>query len=184
MRAWLCRTAFLFCAGALPGSAYAVDPILMFLIGAARQALEARATASVQAAPASGAAAKNYPGTTVEPDQLRQLIDASFGYLSERQRAEVFDSLHAALMDPKNAPRRAALIEYFADRALAVRAAQLRLAQLSAREKQALATQFRQAIAELPDEERKQLFALLDNGLLPLPADLNQLLLAELSAAK
>jgi len=184
MHAWLCRTVFLFCAGTLSGSVHAVDPILMFLIGAARQVLESQAAGPVPAPPSSSAELSHYPGTPVEPGQLRKLIDESFVYLSERQRADVFDSLHATLLDRKNAGRRAALIEYFVDRALAVRAAQLRLAQLSAREKQGLAAQFRLEIAELPDEERKQLFALLDQGLLPLPADLNRLLLAELSAAK
>ena len=151
----------------------------MFLISMARNLIENHAAR----APAANAApmpevSRVYPGTTVEPDQLRRLIDDSFLYLSDRQRAEIFDSLHAALVDPKNAAVRGTMIDFFVNKALTVRAAQLQLAQLSRRDKERLAGEFGKEIASLPAEERSQLGELLRQGLLPIPSDLNQLLLA------
>jgi len=125
---------------------------------------------------------KVYQGTTVEPDHLRRLIDDSFPYLSDAQRKEIFASLNEALADPKNATMRATLIEYFIDRALTVRAAQMKLAELSWREKQQLAGEFRKELATLSDEDRTQLGELLRSGMLPVPTDLNQLLLAAFDA--
>ena len=121
-----------------------------------------------------------YPGTTVEPAHVRRLIDEGFSYLSRGQRDEVFESLHASLMDPKNAAVRASMIEYFADRALAMRAAQDRLASLSGSEKSRLAAEFRQEVADLPPEEASQLADLLRRRVLPVPRDLNDMLLSEL----
>ena len=121
---------------------------------------------------------KVYPGTTVEPDVLRQLIDDSFMYLSGGQRQEIFDALHAALLNPKNAAVHGTMIEYFAEKALTVRAAQLKLAQLPWREKQRMAEEFKSELAALPEEDQAQLGEILRSGLLPVPSDLNQLLLA------
>lgn len=123
-----------------------------------------------------------YPGTSVEPDVLRRLIDDSFLYLSERQRAEIFDSLNAALLNPKNAAIRGTMIEYFSEKALMVRAAQLQLAKMPYREKQRMAAEFKAEIATLNAADRDQLGKLLRSGLLPVPSDLNQLLLAAFDA--
>ena len=127
---------------------------------------------------------KVYPGTSVEPEILRRLIDDSFLYLSDGQRKEIFDSLNTALLNPKNVAVRGAMIEYFADKALTVRAAQLKLAQLPWREKQRMAEEFKTELATLPEEEQAQLGELLRSGLLPVPSDLNQLLLAAFEARK
>lgn len=159
------------------------DPILMFLISMAREMIERHA----ERPPAGPVVempdlARVYPGTTVEPEHLRRLIDDSFLYLAGNQRREIFDSLHAALMDPKNAAVRGEMIEYFARMALSVRAAQLQLAQLSMREKERLAGEFRREIAALSAEEQAKLGELLRQGLLPVPSDLNQLLLATFEA--
>lgn len=162
----------------------AADPILMFLLSAARELVQAHA-ARVRAAPAPAVVpdtSRDYPGTGVEPEHLRRLIDDSFIYLSEAQRKEIFDSLHEALMDPRNAAVRGTMIQYFAEKALTVRAAQLKLAQLSARDKERLAAEFKKEIAGLSDEDQTQLGRLLRSGLLPVPSDLNQLLLAAFDA--
>ena len=58
--------------------------------------------------------------------------------------------------------------------------AQIELAKLSEADKRRLARQFRQETAGLADEDRKQLLELLEQHLLPVPADLNELLLAQL----
>ena len=119
-----------------------------------------------------------YPGTTVPVEVLRRLIDDSFIYLSPNQRAEIFDALHAELMKPVNFAIRASTIEYFATRALQVRSAQLRLAKLSQQQKESLAAEFREELKSFPDEEQATLRTVVEKGLLPVPADLNQLLLA------
>lgn len=152
----------------------------MFLLSMAREAIfkAAREQAATPAEPP--AAVATYPGTLVAPADLKRLIDESFTYLSQAQRQEVFDSLHAALMDPKNAAVRASMIEYFAERANAVREAQDRLANLSQSKKALLAADFRKQVAALPDEEATQLAELLRRNLLPIPSDLNEMLLAAL----
>lgn len=162
----------------------AADPIVMFLIGIARDLIEAQITRSRNAPAAQFVPdlSRVYPGTGVEPDHVRRLIDDSFLYLSEAQRKEIFESLNAALMDPKNAAVRGTMIEYFAEKALTVRAAQLKLAQLSSRDKERLAAEFRKEITALSDEDQTQLGELLRSGLLPVPTDLNQMLLAAFDA--
>ena len=107
----------------------------------------------------------------------RNSATASDATAGESQRREIFESLHAALADPKNAAVRAPMIEYFATRALTVREAQRRLSQLSTREKERLAGEFGREIASLSAAEQAQLGELLRKGLLPVPSDLNQLLL-------
>lgn len=162
----------------------AADPILMFLLGFARNLVESHVARS-RDAPAPELVpemARVYPGTSVEPDHLRRLIDDSFLYLSDAQRKEIFDSLHEALSNPKNAAVRGSMIEYFADKALTVRAAQLKLSQLSWREKELLAADFRKEITSLSAEDQTQLGELLRSGLLPVPTDLNQLLLTAFDA--
>ena len=163
----------------------AADPILMFLIGIAREMVVNHANA-----PASERVPSQplpdfslvYPGTSVEPKVLRQLIDDSFLYLSDGQRREIFDSLNAALLNPKNAAVRGSMIEYFAEKALTIRAAQLQLARMPWSEKQRIAEEFKTELAELSPEDQAQLGQLLRSGLLPVPNDLNQLLLAAFDA--
>jgi hypothetical protein len=174
------RGAILFVGLIAPAApAAAMDPVLMFVMSVARELIESQA-ARARAEPAAAAPElpRVYPGTMVEPEHLRQLIDESFTYLSDGQRREIFESLNAALLEPKNAPMRASMIDYFADRAHAVRAAQLRLARLSRREKEQLAGEFRKELAAMPAEEQARVGELLRRGLLPVPGDLNQLLLA------
>jgi len=126
--------------------------------------------------------AKTYPGTLIEPEQMRRLIDDSFLYLGDRQRQEIFDSLNAELLNPKNAAVRGAMIEYFTDRALIVRAAQLQLARMPWSEKERMAAEFKSELSTLPPAEREQIGELLRKRMLPVPGDLNQLLLAAFEA--
>jgi len=164
----------------------AADPILMFLLGIARDMIISHAAKSMAAAAAAPEPLPNmasvYPGTTIEHDHIRRLIDDSFLYLSDAQRKEIYDSLHAALSNPKNAATRGEMIDYFVQKSLAVRAAQLQLSQMSWREKQRLAGEFKKELAALSAQDQEQLGALLRGGLLPVPTDLNQLLLAAFEA--
>jgi hypothetical protein len=161
--------------------AAAADPIVMLLLGIAREMVFNAVRERLMAPREPEPPAALYPGTTVEPSYLRRLVDDGFGYLSGGQREEVFDSLHASLMDPKNAGVRASMIDYFAERAMAMRAAQDRLASLSGSEKSRLAAEFRQQVAELSPEEAAQLAELLRRQVLPVPRDLNEMLLTELA---
>lgn len=182
MSGWLRRTVvfLLLALGTLP--ARAVDPLAMFLIGIARDMIINYANSPRQRPEEPMPDLKLvYPGTTVEPEVLRRLIDDSFTYLSESQRGEIFDRLHAALMDPKNAAVRGPMIEYFAERALLIRAAQRKLAGLSGPEKQRIAKEFRTAYDALPPEDQKQLGEVVRLGLLPVPYDLGELLAAEIA---
>jgi hypothetical protein len=157
------------------------DPVLLFLLGIARDMVMNHANNPDRKVPPAQPLpdfARVYPGTSVEPDVLRRLIDDSFLYLSDQQRTEIFDSLHAALLNPKNAAVRGTMIEYFAEKALMVRAAQLKLAKMPYSEKQRMAVEFKAEIASLNAEDRDQLGQLLRSGMLPVPSDLNQLLLA------
>jgi hypothetical protein len=171
-----------FCVGvASSGPALAADPLTMLLLTIAREALFAAARDYLAAkAEEPPPAVATYPGTTVEPAHVRRLIDEGFGYLSTAQRDEVFDALHRQLMDPKNAAVRGPMIEYFAERAIAMRFAQERLAKLSQAEKTALAEDFRKEVAGLPPEEASKLAQLLRQQVLPVPEDLNDMLLAAL----
>lgn len=180
MRPALRRIVFLFLATGWPLAAHA-DPLIFFLMSAAREIAAAALTkaASEAAKPAPVVAATTYPATAVEPETLRRVIDESFAYLSSSQRDEIFASLNEMLLDPKLGATRATLIEYFLHKALAVRAAQVELGKLSYAEKERLAVQFRHETAALSEEERRQLMKLLEEHLLPVPADLNQLLLAQ-----
>lgn len=174
------RMAFLFVAAAWPAAANA-DPLIFFLMSAAKEIASA-AIAKAESAPARAtipAPEATYPGTAVEPEALRRIIDDSFAYLSSSRRAEIFDSLNTMLLDPKLGANRAALIEYFLHKALAVRAAQIELGKLTHAQKEGLARQFRHETADLPDEDRRQLQKLLEEHLLPVPSDLNQMLLAQ-----
>jgi hypothetical protein len=166
----------LFLGVAAPASA---DPVLMFLLGIARDMVIAHANSprTPEALPMPDFG-KVYPGTSVEPDVLRRLIDDSFLYLSSSQRREIFESLNAELLNPKNAAIRGTMIEYFAEKALLIRGAQLQLAKMPYREKQRMAAEFKADLKELPAEEQDELRKLLTSGLLPVPGDLNQLLLA------
>jgi hypothetical protein len=163
----------------------AADPILMFLIGIAREMVITHGTTpDNKRVPEAFVPdwSRVYPGTSVEPDHLRRLINDSFLYLADGQRKEIFDSLHAALMNPKNAAVRGTMIEYFAEKALTIRAAQLKLASMSWRDKQRMAEEFKGELAGLSPEDQEQLGKLLKSGLLPVPGDLNQLLLAAFEA--
>jgi hypothetical protein len=160
------------------------DPVLMFLFSVAREMVLTHVNGpktppAPEFLPDFG---KVYPGTSVEPEVLRKLIDDSFLYLNSSQRGEIFEALNAHLLNPRNAAVRGAMIEYFAERALAIRAAQLQLAKMPYGEKQRIAAEFKAELLALRPEDQDELRGLLKSGLLPVPGDLNQLLLAAFEA--
>jgi len=154
----------------------------MFVLGAARELIAATLRArTAPALPPAQPAVGAYPGTAVTPTELRRILDEGFAYLSPGQRDEIFDQLHGALLDPQSAGMRAALIGYFAERAVAMRAAREQFERLTPAERRVLIAQFRRAVAEWPAEEVAQLAELLRRGLLPVPPALTESLLAALA---
>jgi hypothetical protein len=177
------RAIFLFLLAIVARPAAAMDPILMFVFSVAREMIESNTPPPPAAKPLPEMGGtvpdfpKVYPGTMIEPQHVRALVDDCFPYLSDSRRGEIFDSLNAALLDPKNAPVRASMINYFADRAFAVKAAQQRLEKMGTREKEQLAEEFGKEVATLPPEEKVRVVDLLREGLLPVPSDFNRMLL-------
>lgn len=168
--------------GALARPAYALDPILMFLLSAAQEIVVAAAKRNAAAAPVPlPLPSTAYAGTSVEPGQLRRLVDECFVYLSETQRREIFDALHVVLMDPRNAAVRASMIDYFVARAVTVREAQQRLSNLNETDRERLVAEFKGAVAAMPPDEAERIADLLRQHLLPVPQELNAQFLAAIS---
>jgi len=170
---------FLFLSAlALPARA---DPLLMFLFNIAREMVTNAVERERAARPVlPDPPPELYVGTAVQPAHLRALIDDSFSYLSGAQRDEVFQSLHAQLIKPKNAAVRAPLIQYFAERAMQVREARARMARLSPEEMARMAAEFGRRIRDITDDERLQLREVLRRGLLPVPDALGEMMIAAL----
>lgn len=160
----------------------AFDPVTMILFGIAREIMyEAFENSQKPRQPNQTPLPQVYPGTMVEPRKLRELIDESFYYLSERRRGEIFQAFHEELIKPKNAVVRASMIQYFTERAVAVRRAIDRLSKLTEPEMRQVTAQFAARVRELSPEERAQLRKVLDDGLLPVPPDLNRMLIASVA---
>jgi hypothetical protein len=165
------------------------EPLTMFLLKMLRDQM---ATAALESAVNSLPPSVEKPSTPpalagvygVSEEQLRGLIDAGFVHLTAAQRNVVYDSLTRMLADPRNALARPLIIEELAQQASAVRGAHERLAALSAAEKRAIAADARAEYERLQPKEREQLVQLLQARVAPIPQDLNDLILAEFSAAR
>ena len=176
------RCAALFLSLSLVALPARADPVVMFLLGFARNLLESsksQATPLARLGPAE--LPKTYPGTVVQPEHLQRLIDDCFLHLSQKQRGELFDTLNAELLKPANAAVRGEMIQYFAQTALQVRALQMRLSQLSGVEKEALVDEFSQSIAGMSARERAEFQTIVEQRLLPIPSDLGEMLAARIA---
>ena len=178
----------LFAAGISP--ACAADPLTLFLLKMLRDQIATSALESavntLNAAPA--AVAPQAPPALaevygVDEEQLRALIDTGFVHLTAAQRTDIYNSLTRMLAEPRNARARPLIIEELALRASAVRGAHERLAALTPAEKRAIAVDARSEYERLPAQERDQMMQLLKAGVVPIPQDLNDLILAEFAAA-
>jgi hypothetical protein len=115
----------------------------------------------------------------IDDQKLRALIDEGFVHLTRAQRDEVFASAKRILAGTENTAQRAALVQELAIKASAVRQAHERLSALSPAQKRALAIEARGEYEKLPAEERQQMMQVLQAGIVPLPRDLNEMILAE-----
>lgn len=178
-----CSTVLLLILWAAP-LAHAADPVTLLLLRMLRdQAVSSGVETAVDRAQAAPKAAlPPVPeGYGISGEQLRTLIDTGFVHLAPAQRAEIYRSVIQMLADPKNAAARPLIIEELALKASAVRAAHERLAALSPAEKQAVAADLRSEYERLPADERAQLLRVLQAGVVPIPRDLGELILAEMA---
>ncbi len=173
---------------AVAAPVHAAEPLTLFLLNLLRDQM---VTSAVESAvdglpavqpPASSAALQGVYG--INEEQLRALIDAGFLHLTAAQRAEVYASLTSMLADPKNALARPMIIQELAEKAAAVRGAHERLSALTLAEKQAIAVDARAEYERLTPDAREQLLQLLQSRTTPIPRDLNELILAEFTAAR
>jgi hypothetical protein len=165
--------------------AVAADPLTLILLRLLRdQIITAAAQAayeSAQQAPKPPAGPIVFPPHPYDLDEqkLRTLIDEGFVHLTAAQRDEVFTSVKRILADPKNSAIRLHIIEELALKASAVRQAHEQLDNLSDSRKRAIVSEAREAYEALPAEERQEMIAVLQSGVVPIPRDLNEMMLAE-----
>jgi len=115
----------------------------------------------------------------LDDTQIQALIDEGFVHLTPAQRREVFASVKATLADPKNAHLRPVIVQELALKAAAVRTAHEQLDNLSAAQKQTIAVQAGAQFEKMPPQDRQQMMQVLQTGVVPIPRDLNEMILAE-----
>jgi hypothetical protein len=186
-------TLVLVCALAVPAApVHAADPLLMFLLGFAKNLIESaieenrsRATPrAVLAAPAAAPATPSATPAEMDENGLRALVADSFAYLTPAQRTELLAGLEQALSDPANEPHRKEILAQFATVAHQVRFAHRQLERLSNEDKRALAERFAANYRALDAQQQQALRQQLRARALPLPADLNEMMLSALAPAQ
>ena len=171
-----------------PSVVGAVDPLTLFLLRMLRdQIISTGMEAAIEGAqrPERQTVLIIPPAPwDLDDRKLRALIDEGFLHLSSAQRDEVFASVKRILSDPENAANRPFLVQDLAIKASAVRQAHEQLGNLSQGQKRALAAEARAEYEKLPQEERQQMFQVLQSGMVPLPRDLNDMILAEFDSVQ
>ena len=169
----------LFCA-----PAFSADPLTLLLLRVLRDKMistgieNAVERAAVQpATPQPLFSGVPYAG--LADGQLRQLIDEGFVHLTAAQRDEVVASVRRIIADPKNAAEVPAIIADLAVKASAVRQVHEQLNALSFARKQRIASEAREEYEKMPLETREQMASVLRQRLVPLPADLTDMILGE-----
>ncbi len=169
-------------------AAQAADPLTLFILRMLRdQIISAGIQAGVESSQEKSkpAAPIVMPrGSPQADDQwLRGLIDESFVHLGPQQRAELYASLMKMLNDPKNEAMRPTIIAEFTAQAIAMRDAHRQLNRLSVDDMRTIAAEARREYERLPTEQRQQMLQVLQHGIPGMPRTLNDLILAEFSAA-
>ena len=122
--------------------------------------------------------------TGTEEAELKALIDESFAYLAAHQRAAVYEGVMRIVSDPQYATSKPQIIAEFRIKATTVRETYRTLDRLSRAEKLALVSQARDQYCKLPGEQQQELLAAVRSGMLPIPRDLNELIIAEFSSVQ
>ena len=170
-------------------TAVAVEPILLLLLRMARdQAISTSIERGVGAmrpesnpsAPVFGYMLPTEPVSKgTEEQRLRALIDDSFLHLTAAQRNAVFVSVQKILNDPQHSQDKPLIVAEFTVKANAFRDSYRTLDRLSSPEKRRLAAQARDEYRRLSSDDRRQMLDALQSGMLPMPRDLNAIMLAE-----
>ena len=168
------------------------DPVLLLLLRMARdRAISASIEAGVNSLQQNSTIPSPLYGfalptpalpTGNEEEQVRVLLDENFLHLSASQRHEVFAGLQKILRDPQNRRDKSRLVGEFALKARVVRESYRGLDTLTPAEKKSLALQAREEYRRLPEGERQRLLGVLQSGMLPVPRDLRDIMLAEFSS--
>ena len=176
----------------LSSTAAAIDPILLLLLRMARdQAISMsieRGVGALRQEPAPPPVTFGYALPTppvssgTEEPRLRALIDESFLHLTATQRDAVFAGMQKILSDPQLAQMKSQIVAEFTLKARLVRDSYRSLERLTNTEKRALAAQAKEEFRRLPANERRELLEVLQSGMLPVPRDLNAIMLSEFSA--
>jgi hypothetical protein len=187
-KAWLSSLALAAALTFQATPARAADPLLMFMLGFAKNLIESaiEANAARPAPPVALPPPAPLPKAPARMDSadLQALVDESFGYLTATQRAELLAGLDKALSDPANGPHRDAIVSQFVNVARQVSFAHRQLERLSPEHKQALAQRFALNYRSLAPEHQQALSQQLRARALPLPADLNDMMLSALASAQ
>ncbi len=184
----LAACALTFALTSLP--ARGADPILMFVLGFAKNVIESNLEANankpaplpLNPLPPLPAVAYKAPAAMTN-DDLRALVEDSFAYLDRAQRVELLTGLEKTLADPALALHREAILGEFVMVARQVGFTHRQLDRLSSAQKRALADQFAANYRSLSPAEQQALMQQLRQRALPLPADLNEMMLTALAAA-
>lgn len=169
--------------------AFSADPLTLLLLRVLRDKLIStgvesavdRATQQQSTVAAPPAASPGFSAAPYGLDdaQLRRLVDEGFIHLTASQRDEVYVSVRRILADPKNAADVPAIISDLATKASAVRQAHEQISALSFARKQRIVAEARSEYERMPPESREQMAAVLRQRLVPLPADLTDMILSE-----
>lgn len=165
-----------------PAVVHAAEPLTLILIHIIRQQIANAVENAIEQAQRERERAVVVPPRAphdIDDQRLRALIDEGFIHLSRSQRDEVFASAKRILASTDNSAARAALVQELAMKASAVRQAHEQLSALSSAEKRALAIEARGEYEKLPADERQQMVQVLEAGIVPLPRDLSEMILAE-----
>ncbi len=173
----------------LSSSALAVDPLTLILLRMLRNQIVNRAAESIYdnltAPPAPAGPVIFAPQLYgIEEDELRSVIDEGFVYLSSAQREQTFDGLKRILSDPNNATMRPQIITELRVKAAAVRQAHDALRSLPRAQKRLIAVEVRDEYRKLEPDERRELLAVLQSGVVPIPRELNEMILDELGSVQ
>lgn len=166
-----------------PAVSFAAEPLTLLLIHILRQQVLNSVQGAIEEAQREREREAAIPRSQYDIDdqKLKTLIDEGFVHLTSAQRNEVYVAVRRTLADPKNAAIRNHLVQELAVKAAAVREAHEQLSSLPPARKRAIVAEARGEYEKLPPEERRQMLQVLQAGIVPLPRDLNDMILAEFS---
>ncbi len=160
--------------------AAALDPLSLMILRMLRDQLVSSqleaALGSQSASPAPAPALMGYPR------DLRTVVDEGFPDLNATQRKAVYDRFTELMNDPRNARDRDAMLNEFLGAASAFRATHEALAHLTDEQKRTIASQAAAAYRDKTPEALEEAIAVLRTSAMPIPADLRERMLAELTS--